>query len=187
MGSFTTTTPRDLSALRTSAISWGSIFAGCFMFLAIEVTFGLLGLAIFASAANPNAAHPVGGMSTGMGIWTIILSIIALYFAGKTAGRLSNATDRNIGMYHGLVTFGMSIFTTVLIAALTLGSTVGGTGTLTRFNNNTMASAIATGGWWIFFACLLAMIAAGIGGSHGVRRDIAPVATVDRDRGLRAA
>jgi hypothetical protein len=182
-----TTTPRDLGAYRPSAVSWGSIFAGCFMFLAIEVTFGLLGLAIFASAAAPNAAHPVSGMSTGIGIWTVILSIIALYFAGKTAGRLSGTTNRNIGIYHGLVTFGMSIFATVLIAAMTVGSTTTAGTNLTQYSNNTLTNAVSTGGWWIFFACLLAMIASAIGGSHGAREEAAPVATIDRDRNIRAA
>ena len=183
-----TTTPGELGSYRPSAISWGSIFAGCFMFIAIEVTFGLLGLAIFASAANPNAAHPVGGMSTGIGIWTIVLSIIALYFAGKTAARLSGAVTSNIGLYHGLVTYGMSIFATVLIAAMTLGSTVAGNANLNGVNNATVASTISTGGWWIFFACLLGMIAAAIGGSHGVRNQMrAPVANIEHDRNLRAA
>lgn len=183
-----TTTPGDLGTYRPSAISWGSIFAGCFIFLAIEVTFGLLGMAIFASAANPNAAA-IGGMSVGAGIWVVVLSIIAMYFAGKTASRVSGTTTRTLGMYHGLVTFGMSIFATILVAALTVGSTVAGNATLSRFSNNTLASAISTSGWWIFFACLLGMIAASIGGSHGVNRELkAQVTTtpIDRER-LRAA
>lgn len=185
-----TATPRDIVAFRPSAISWGSVFAGCFMFLAIEVTFGLLGLAIFASAANPNTAHPVGGMSTGIGIWTIVLSIIALYFAGKTATRLSGATTRTSGIYHGLVTYGMSIFAAILIAALSVGSTVAGNANLGRIGGNTMDSVITTSGWWLFFACLLGMIAAAIGGSHGSlgeQRVSATATTIDRDRNLRAA
>ncbi len=63
MASVSTIVPRE--APRTS---WSSIFAGTFVFLAIELTFGVLGMAVFASAANPAAAHPVTGMSTGIGI-----------------------------------------------------------------------------------------------------------------------
>ena len=186
MASITTALPRDVG-LRRSEISWSAIFAGCFMFLAIEVTFGLLGLAIFATAANPNAAHPVGGMSTGIGIWTIVLSIIALYFAGKTAGRLSGTVDRTIGMYHGLVTFGMSIFATVLIASLAMGSTSAGANA-SQLGSATIASAVSTGGWWLFFAFLLAFIASAAGGSHGAQVDKRSVQEpTSIDRNIRAA
>jgi hypothetical protein len=41
---------------------WGAIWAGVFTFIAVWSVFGLLGEAIFASTANPNAAHPVTGM-----------------------------------------------------------------------------------------------------------------------------
>lgn len=186
MASITTALPRDVG-VRRSEISWSAIFAGCFMFLAIEVTFGILGLAIFASAANPQASHPVGGMSTGIGIWTIVLSIIALYFAGKTAGRLSGTVDRTIGMYHGLVTFGMSIFATVLIASLVMGSTSSGVAA-NQVGSGTIAGAVSTGGWWMFFAFLLAFLASAGGGSHGAqveRRTVQQPTTIDRD--IRAA
>jgi hypothetical protein len=141
------------------------------VFLAIEVTFGVLGAAIFASGTNPRSPNAVGtGIEWGMGIWMVILSIIALYFAGKTAGKLSGATDRNHGMYHGLVVFGMSVFTTVLVFALALGSTVQGTAQANpnTYSVRTIADVIAVGGYWTFVALVLAMIAAGIGGAHGV-------------------
>jgi hypothetical protein len=181
-------TPGNAIIRRVPAISWGSIFAGTFVFLAIEVTFGLLGMAIFATAANPRTAHPVGGMSVGIGIWTVVLSIVALYFAGKCASRLSGAIDRNSGLYHGLVTFGMSIFAVILVAALTLGSTVPGNASLSQVGNSGLESMIATSGWWIFIACLLGMIAAITGGTHGASPEVrASVADIDRERNLRAA
>lgn len=177
----TTVTPSEYG-LRSSAVSWGAIFAGTFMFLAIEVTFGLLGTAIFASAANPNAGH--GGINTGIGIWAIVLSFMAMYFAGKTASRLSAAPTRNNGLYHGLVTFGMCLFATILVVALAIGSTTSGNTGVTQVGNNTVASAIATAGWWIFFACLAGMIAAAVGGTHGATgtraRAIEPPAEIRR-------
>ena len=181
MGS-TTAFPSDPAVFRSSAVSWGSIFAGTFVFLAIEVTFGLLGLALFG-AANPGAVHPVAGMSFGIGIWTVVLSIIALYFAGRTASRLSGTSTGNIGMYHGLVTYGMCIFATVIIAAMTLGSTIAANANATNVSNNYLINAVSTGGWWIFFACLLGMIAAVVGGSQGLRRELrTPATTIDRER-----
>lgn len=150
------------------SFSWTGIFAGTFLFLAIEATFGVLGVAIFASATNPNAANPVGaGISAGLGIWMVILSIIALYFAGKLSARLSGAPTRNLGMYSGLVTFGMCIFTAVLIAALALGATVSGATGIANAGPVRVADIITTGGYWLFVALVLGMISAVMGGMHG--------------------
>ena len=150
------------------SFSWTGIFAGTFLFLAIEATFGVLGVAIFASATNPNAANPVGfGISAGLGIWMVILSIIALYFGGKLAARLSGSSTRNLGMYAGLVTYGMCIFTAVLITALALGATVSGSTGIANAGPVRVADIITTGGYWLFVALVLGMISAASGGIHG--------------------
>lgn len=150
------------------AFSWSGIFAGTFLFLAIEVTFGILGVAIFASAANPGSVQPVStGIHWGMGIWMVVLSIIAMYFAGKLAARLSAAPSRNSGMYAGLVTFGMCIFTAVLITAFALGSTVGGHTGIAYAGPYSVADILAVGGYWVFVAMVLGMISAASGGIHG--------------------
>jgi hypothetical protein len=146
--------------------SWSGIFAGTFLFLAIEATFGVLGVAIFTSAINPRAATPIGlGISIGSGIWMIVLTIIALYFAGKLASTQSGATTRNSGMYAGLVTFGMSLFASFFIMNLTLGSTFGFRASIARAL--TVADFIVAGGYWLFATLVLGMIAAASGGIHG--------------------
>lgn len=150
--------------------SWSGIFAGTFLFLAIEATFGILGVAIFASATNPRSPNPVGpGVSAGVGIWMVILSIIALYFAGKLSSKLSGSISRNTGMYCGLVTFGMCIFTSVLLTAMVLESTVSGTTGIAYSGPTRMADILTTGGYWLFVALVLAMISAASGGIHGAR------------------
>lgn len=184
MASISTTAPRDLGNYRRSGLSWSAIFAGCFLFLAIEVTFGVLGMAIFASAAGRQAAQPSTGMSIGVGIWTVVLSIIALYFAGKTAGRLSGVVDRNLGVYHGLVTFGMSIFASVLLFSLAIGSSSMGVNA-TRLSAPKLISDLSTGGWWLFIALLLGFVASATGGSHGAisaQLGFAAPANIDREK-----
>lgn len=146
--------------------SWSGIFAGTLLYLGIEATFGMLGLAIFAPAMN-RAGHPLGlGIGAGAGIWMVILSIIALYFAGNLAAKLSGATTRNLGMYVGLVTFGMCVFASVLTGALMLGNTIV---TTTAYANPVrVADLLAIRGYWFFIALVLAMISAASGGIHGV-------------------
>jgi hypothetical protein len=150
---------------------WSGVFAGTFVFLAIEATFGMLGAAIFADAASP----------VGFTIWMVILSIIALYFAGRTSAHLSNADTRNTGLYQGLVTFGMSAFATVLSLGIVLSSTVAGTataaGTLNRWD---IVSVAGKGGWGIFLALFLGMLAAMIGSTHAIAKPAASVAPITR-------
>jgi hypothetical protein len=133
-------------------VSWSSVFAGTFVFLAIEATFGLLAWAIFGSIS---AAQ---GLSAGAGIWMIILSIIALYFGAKAAAHLSDVDRKLNGMYYGLVTFGLSIFSTILIATMVAGST----GSTSR----TLLGLGAANAVWLFATLILGGIAAGIGGAH---------------------
>ncbi len=166
MTSVSTIVPRE--APRTS---WSSIFAGTFVFLAIELTFGVLGMAIFAGAANPRAANPVGGMSVGIGIWMIVLSIIALYFAGRAAGHLSGALRRLAGFYHGLVTFGLSCFAAILIASMALSSTAGpnvNAGNPALYSATSLLDVAAKGGWILWLALLLGGITCCIGGANAV-------------------
>ncbi|HZY61413.1 MAG TPA: hypothetical protein VFE38_02740 [Edaphobacter sp.] len=164
---YPTTPTLVISANRS--FSWSGIFAGTFLFLAIEATFSILGVAIFATATNPNAATPVGpGISIGAGIWMVVLSIIALYFAGKLASKLSGAVTRNIGMYAGLVTFGMCIFASILIAPLAMGNTVGGATAIAAYTSPSgLADMLMKGGYWLFAALVLGMISAASGGIHG--------------------
>ncbi len=175
MASVSSIAPREFP--RTS---WSGIFAGTFVFLAIELTFGVvLGMAVFASSATPTAAHPITGMSTGIGIWMIVVSIIALFFAGRTAAHLSTAIRRLTGLYHGLVTFGMSCFATVLITSMALQSTAGpnvNTANPALYSPSSLLDVAAKGGWLLWIAMFLGGIAACIGGLSAVPKNIHPVA-----------
>ncbi|MGE5072860.1 MAG: hypothetical protein ACM3MF_05470, partial [Anaerolineae bacterium] len=73
-------------------------------------------------------------------------------------------------MYHGLITFGMSVFTTVLVLALVLGSTVAGTRMAAQATTGWSAlNVVATGGWALFCSLFLGMIACAAGASQNAR------------------
>jgi hypothetical protein len=169
-------------------VRWSAIFAGTFVFLAIEATFGVLGTAIFAGAANPNAAQPVTGMSAGIGIWMLVLSIISLYVAGRTAGHFSGSTARNEAWYYGLATFGLCIFTLILVTAMTMGAAVTPTtaGKVAAAAPSTVGSIIATGGFWLWITMLLGGLAAMWGSSNAIGSLRTPATVHDiRDRDVR--
>lgn len=162
---------------RMAGVSWPAIFAGTFVFAAIEITFGVLGAAIFA---------PGGVWGAGAGVWLIVLSIISMYFGARACSHLAYAADRTNGMYHGLATFGVSSFLAIIITALALLSTFGGA-TVQATNATAVAphsvfQAVQTAGWWLFGALGGAFIAAWIGGTHGIRRVPVRVSEVPSQR-----
>ncbi len=160
------------STLIARRLSWPAVFSGSFLFLAIEATFGVLGVAIFTHAINPHSATPIGpGISIGSGVWMIVLTMISLYFAGKLASTQSATTTRASGIYAGLVTFGMCVFASFLITSIALGNSFGRHITGVAASGFTVADFIIIGGYWLFAAMVLGMIAAASGGIHGSRAD----------------
>src|SRR5438067_1690324 len=130
--------------------NWGAIWAGVFTFVAIWSVFGLLGEAIFASAANPNAAYPVTGMNVGMGIWAIILTIIAMFFAGRVTGRLADVADRGQGAIYGTTLFGLGVVATLLIIVFGGTALTGDTGVPGGPHSPYMLTVFADVGWMGF-------------------------------------
>jgi hypothetical protein len=148
------------------AMSWSAIWAGVFSFVAIWSVFGLLGMAIFASSANPNAAQPVTGMNVGMGIWAIILTIIAMYVAGRITGSLAAATTRNEGVNHGMVMFGLSVVAVLVITTLGGAALSGGSGVNGSAHSPYILGVFAGLGWAGFLSLFLGWLAA-MGGAAG--------------------
>ena len=148
--------------------SWGAIWAGVFSFVAIWSIFGTLGEAIFASAANPHAANPVLGMSTGMEVWAVILTIIAFYVAGRVTAHLSAAAvDRGGRIMHGMAMFGLSVVGVLLMVVIAGTALTGGTGAAASAHNSYVLTVFSDIGWAGFVALFLGWLAAIGGASHG--------------------
>jgi MFS family permease len=151
-------------------IYWSAVWGGFFTFMAIWSVFGALGVAIFASMANPNVPRPVTGMSVGESIWVIVLTAIAMYIGGLVTGRLAAVATRNEGAVHGQAMFGLSVVGALLLVILaTAGLTVTGP-TEVSAHSPYILGAIAQVGWAGFLALLLGWICAMIGGSLGLEQ-----------------
>lgn len=156
------------TVLRRSRVDWGAVWAGMFTFIGIWSVFGLLGAAIFASSANPGAARPISGMGWGMSIWAIVLTIIAMWFAGMETGRLAEASDRHHGVLHGMTMFGLSMAAVLLIVVLGgMGMTTGGAET--AVHSSYFLDIISGLGWAGFLSVFLGWLAAMGGASVGSR------------------
>lgn len=165
-------------------LNWGAIWAGVFTFWAIWIVFEVLAFAIFGSRVNPNAAAPAAGRGTGLAIWTIILTIIAMYVAGRETGHAAEVTNRHDGLMHGMIMFGLAVVSVLILtslfgAVLSGGSGIQGTGA--------RSIGIFVGlGWAGFIALLLGWLAAMGGGSQGVvHRNEPPTGRNVRERDVR--
>ena len=160
--------PETRFSVQRSSIDWGAIWAGLFTFVAIWSVFGCLGYAIFASATTPGqAAH---GASFGMGIWAVVLTLIAMYVAGLETGKLAELDGRTEAIVHGIVMFGLSLVAiTVLTMSgrLVIGGLLPGAGQ-SIFGAN-LPSFFGYSGWFAFFALFLGWLGAMAGAASGVK------------------
>jgi hypothetical protein len=78
----------------------GRDLAGVFTFLAIWFVFDALCLAVWAGSPNLNVAFSV---------WGIILTIIAMFVAGRTTGQLAGVTNSRDGLLLGMTMFGLAV------------------------------------------------------------------------------
>jgi hypothetical protein len=160
----------EVPAFPVERIAWGAIWIGVFTFVAIWSVFGLLGEAIFATAANPNAAEPIRGMSAAMGIWATIVTIIAMYIAGRVTAHYGNLADRTGRIIHGMAMFGLSVLSVIIMVILSGTALSGVTGADGAAHTPYMITVFSDVGW-IGFACLfLGWLAAMGGAAHGPMR-----------------
>lgn len=159
---------RTESATYPYRTNWGAIWGGVFSFFAIWVVFGMLGEAVFASAANPSAPHPVTGMSAGEGIWIVILTIIAFYVAGRVTSHLANLVDRTGRIIHGMTMFGLATVGFALLIILGGMALTGvNAGIAGGAHSPYILTIFADLGWMGFVALFLGWLAAIGGSAHG--------------------
>lgn len=148
--------------------NWGAIWAGVFTFIAIWAVFGALGFSIF----GPNAAASASGATVGMDIWGIILTIIAMFVAGRTTGGLAGIDNSRDGVSLGMVMFGLAVTAVAIVVAIGGGAfgvvAAGGT-------HSVFALGAFLYGWPMFLALFLGWLAA-LGGASTAHKKF-PVAT----------
>jgi len=108
-------------------ISWGAVFAGRFVALALMIWFAMVGAALGLSiGGNGDGEQDQQGIGIAVGIWWLLSEVIALFVGGWVAGRLIQAPEALDAGLHGLAIWGVK---TVLAAWLLLagvGAVLGG-------------------------------------------------------------
>ena len=110
-------------------LSWGAIFAGAVIVLAVQLLLSLLGVGIGASMVDPTqggGTPDASSYGTGAGIWWAVSYIVALIAGGYVASRLAGAFAPLDGMLQGLVTWGVALMVTVYLLSSAVGDILGG-------------------------------------------------------------
>jgi hypothetical protein len=107
-------------------ISWGGVFAGVFIVLALQVLLNMIGVGIGLGTIQPATGDTpsAAAMTVGAGLWFVVSSWIALVAGGYVASRLAGSYHRQDALLHGLVTWGFTLVLIVVLAAGAVGGAV---------------------------------------------------------------
>lgn len=166
-------------------VVWSGVIAGTVAIIAAQVFFATLGLAIGLSI--PGGAATAEGMGIFAGIWWLVTGVLALFIGGWVAGRYARGGNEIDSSVHGVMAWALATTLSVLFVTAWGGMLAGGAiGAMAddlvlqaqqpmqqvAQNGQTagpgqvdqLTDTAAGAAWWTFFALLLGLVAAGIGG-----------------------
>ena len=109
-------------------VSWGAIFAGVVIAVAVQLVLGILGTGIGLTMVDPVEGTTPGatGFGIGAGIYWLITTILALGAGGYAAARVAGVHDRFDALIHGLVVWGVTLILTLYLLTSAVGGIIGG-------------------------------------------------------------
>lgn len=108
-------------------MSWGAIFAGATVVIAVQLLLDLLGAGVGAAAMNPQQGQQSGqGLAIGAAVWFVVSSIVSLFVGGWTAGRLAGIPNKQDGALHGFVIWALASLALVYMLSTAVGGLLGG-------------------------------------------------------------
>jgi hypothetical protein len=113
---------------RSRRISWGAIFAGVVMVLAVQLLLSMLGIGIGLSMVSPaegDTPSP-GNLGIESAVWWGVSYLIALFLGGFVASRLAAMAVRLDGALHGLLTWAFTLLVTFYLLSTAVGNVIGG-------------------------------------------------------------
>jgi hypothetical protein len=109
-------------------VSWGAIFGGTFISLAVMVLLGSLGLAVGATTIDPQTGETpsLRAFGIGAGIWWLVNGGLALFAGAWAASKLAGPRRRLESTLHGLVTWSFTTTLAVILMSTVVGSMISG-------------------------------------------------------------
>jgi hypothetical protein len=114
-------------------VSWGSIFAGALIAMAVQLILTLIGTAIGLATLDPGTSDNPSATALGAGaaIWLLISSVISLFVGGYIAARLGGTFN---GWLHGLTTWAVVTMLTLILLSTAVGNLIGSASGLGNFS-----------------------------------------------------
>ena len=108
--------------------SWGAIFAGVVIAVAVQLVLGILGAGIGLTMVDPVQGTTPGaaGFGIGAGIFWLITTVLALGAGGYAAARVAGVHERFDALVHGLVVWGVTLILTLYLLTSAVGGIIGG-------------------------------------------------------------
>jgi hypothetical protein len=121
-------------------VRWGPIIAGLVIAMSTQLVLSALGVAIGASSIGDSGAPrtEAGGVGVGIGIWSIVSLLIALFVGGWTAARTSGRMNRNTALLNGAILWA----STLALSAWLLSSGVSGAFGVAASNAGTVLNQV---------------------------------------------
>ena len=119
----------DLRTGKTpTRLSWGAVFAGVVIAVAVQLLLGILGAGIGLTMVDPVDGTTPGaaGFGIGAGIYWLITTVVALGAGGYAAARVAGVHDRFDALVHGLVVWGVTLILTLYLLTSAVGGIIGG-------------------------------------------------------------
>ncbi len=133
---------RDATTHTGFRLSWGAVFAGLIIALALQLVLTLFGTAVGLGAYDPGGEKALG---IGTALWAIVSLLIALFLGGTTTGRLAGRLSRTDGFLHGALLWALSTLFTVWLVSRGIGAIAGTAFSVVGKVAGTAASAVASG------------------------------------------
>lgn len=126
-----------------SRISWGAVFAGAAIALAVGLMLNVLGAAVgsFMVDATSRETPDASSFGIGAGLWLLVSNLIGLAVGGYAAARLSGTADGTDGTLHGVSVWAA----TIIVSAVLLGNLVAGVASTATTGASNMIGSLAQG------------------------------------------
>lgn len=109
-------------------LSWGAIFGGAIVAIAVWALLYSFGLAVGLTAVDPNSPNSLRASGIFTGIWSLVVPIVALFIGGVVASRGADVTTKLGGAIHGLIAWGLVTLAGAWLLTSILSSALAGLG-----------------------------------------------------------
>jgi len=161
---------------RRDLVRWSPVVAGVVTTIATLIVLSALGVAVGASAVDPN--ENAAGVSTEAAIWGIASAVLAFFLGGFVAAKAAAVGGTPAGTFNGLMVGVTAIALTVILVGFGVGNLLGAAATnlgqVAGLNlrgdatTNAFANAEASA-WATFIGLVAALVLSALGGLAGHR------------------